>query len=198
MSSDIEICSQALGHIGKGSIQAFDQRGAEAEACTLHFRPALDSALASFDWAFASRVIYPPALTYANIRSPYGFAFTYPADCLKVREILKDFPGEIISTRKFDTESNVAGGRVILTAKQAPAIRYTSNAVDVSNFDPIFAEFFSFWLAFRIAMPLTRDMKVRNEMYRIVRDFRGPAEVANANETVDVRDEDPDWLVARG
>lgn len=198
MSSDVEICSQALGHIGKGAIQSFDQKGAEAEACSLHFRPALDSALSSFDWKFASQTIYPPAVTMARIRSPYQAAFTYPADCLKVRRILRDFTGEPEEYLRFDVESNPAGGKLILAVKAAPGIRYTSNAVDVSNFDASFVEFFSFWLAFRLAMPLTRDLKMRNEMYRIVRDFRAPAEVLSANEGTEIRNEDPEWITARG
>jgi hypothetical protein len=198
MASDVEICSQALGHIGKGAIQSFDQKGAEAEACSLHFRPALDSALASFDWNFASRTIYPPAITIARIRSPYQAAFTYPADCLKVREITRDFPGEPDEYLRFDVESNQAGGKLILAIKAAPGLRYTSRDVDVSNFDAAFVEFFSFWLAFRLAMPLTRDLKVRNEMYRIVRDFRAPAEALSANEGTETRNEDPEWITARG
>lgn len=198
MASDVEICSQALGHIGKGAIQSLDQKGAEAEACSLHFRPALDSALTSFDWNFASLTVYPVAIAVARIRSPFQAAFTYPADCLKVREICKDYPGEPFDTRRFDVESNPAGGKLILAMKASPGIRYTSKNVDVSNFDASFVEFFSFWLAFRIAMPLTRDLKVRNEMYRMVRDFRAPAEAASANEGTDVRDEDPEWITTRG
>lgn len=201
MSSDLDMCNQALSHIGKNQIQSFDQRGPEAEQCKIHFQPALEAALAAFDWNFARVIKTLPQLTGITPAWPFGFAFTYPADCVRIRRVVPLGARDPRDEIRYSVGRNPAGGngRVIYTVREAPTFIYTTSAVDLASVDQQFVELFSWHMATRLAMPLTKDLKLRNEMFRMVQAFKTPAEAANANEGDEARlDNDPDWITARG
>lgn len=199
MAGDLDICNLALSHIGKEQIQAMDQKGAAAEQCRLHFTPALHAALASFDWSFARMVKTLPALSGYTFSYPYAYAFTLPADCLRVRDIEPISPHEPRDQRRFKIGRNPLGdGRVIYTVRAAPVFVYTTSNIDLASIDDQFVECFSYHLAAKLAMPLTRDLKIRAEMMKWAINLTGQAQAASANEGDTTPQQDPDWIVARG
>lgn len=199
MAGDLDICNLALSHIGKEQILAMDQKGAAAEQCRLHFRPALDAALASFDWSFARMVKTLPALANLSFYHPFGYAFTLPADCLRVRRVAAISANDPRDELRFIIARNPVGdGRVIYTVRAGPTFIYTTSNVDLASIDDQFVECFSFHLAAKLAMPLTRDLKIRAEMMKWAINLTGQAQAASANEGDMTPQQDPDWIVARG
>ena len=77
-------------------------------------------------------------------------------------------------------------------------LRFTFRLVDPARFSPLFIETLSWHLATRLAMPLTRDPKVRQDCYNLALATQGTAAMADANEVRENSDHDSEFVVERG
>ena len=85
MPSETDFLNDALGQIGAARITAIDDGSVNANHCSTFYGPLRRSVLRSHHWNFAeTRVelaqdVAPPAFEFA-------FAYTLPADLLKIKE----------------------------------------------------------------------------------------------------------------
>ncbi|MGP5331943.1 hypothetical protein [Pseudomonas helleri] len=156
MSSDVEICNIALSRVAYTQpIVSFTERSKAAELCRVNYSSLRELVLQAFPWPFAESIV-----ALADIGSPapgWAFRYRYPADCLKVRDIVR--PG---SRRALTSDQQIPyragysdGGRVIYTDQPEAACRFTYNVEDSTFFDPQFADALSWRLAMELALPLT-------------------------------------------
>jgi hypothetical protein len=61
-------------------------------------------------------------------------------------------------------------------------VRYTSRLTDPTKYSPLFLETLSWHLAVRLAMPLTRDPKIRADAMALAQSTQAAAEQAEANQ----------------
>lgn len=156
MASDIEICNIALSRVAHTQpIVSFTEKSKAAELCAVFYSQLRDLVLAEFPWPFAESIV-----TLADIGNPapgWAYRYRYPADCLKVREIIQ--PGQRRSLTAdmqipykigFDT-----GGRVIHTDQPEAGVRFTFRVTDPTFFDQLFADALEWRLAMDLALPLS-------------------------------------------
>ncbi len=156
MSSDVEICNIALSRVAYTQpIVSFTERSKAAELCRVFYSSLREQVLQAFPWPFAESIV-----ALADIASPapgWTFRYRYPADCLKVRNIVQ--PGwrrALISDQQIPYKIGYdAGGRVIHSDQPEAACRFTFNVEDSTFFDPQFADALAWRLAMELALPLS-------------------------------------------
>lgn len=156
MPNDIEICNIALSRVAHTQpIVSFTERSKAAEQCKVFYSTLRELVLTDFPWPFAESVV-----TLADIGSPapgWAYRYRYPADCLKVREIIE--PGQR-RPRNADMQIPFAigfdsGGRVIHTDQPLASVRFTFRVENPTFFDALFADALAWRLGMDLALPLS-------------------------------------------
>lgn len=201
MTSVVSICNLALSNLGKDNISALTEASAEAKACSQFYEHTRDTLLQAYPWRFAGKT---QALAELVNDKPgaWGYAYKRPVDCLKIRWVRHEYSDLDLSRQ--DEAAQIANtyeveGDKIYCGISPAMLRYTFRLTDPAKFPPLFVDALSMSLAVRLAMPLTRDVKLRSDAYQLAQVTRGQAEMADANEVrensdfrseyVDVRNE---------
>ncbi|MBK3439269.1 MULTISPECIES: hypothetical protein [unclassified Pseudomonas] len=156
MSSDIEICNLALSRVAvTKAIASFTERSIEAEQCRVLYPHLRGLVLQEFPWPFAESIV-----ALASLGSPapgWAFRYRYPADCLKIRNIVQPgFRRALSSDMEIPYQIGYdAGGRVIHTDQPEAVCRFTFKVEDSTFFDALFVEALAWRLAMDLALPLT-------------------------------------------
>lgn len=155
MSSDIEICNLALSRVAvTQAIASFTERSKEAEQCRVFYSHLREVVLQEFPWPFAESIV-----ALADLGNPapgWAFRYRYPADCLKIRNIVQPgFRRALSSDMEIPYQIGYdAGGRVIHTDQPEAVCRFTFKVDDSTFFDPQFVEALAWRLAMDLALPL--------------------------------------------
>jgi len=179
MTSKVSICNLALANVAANPISSIDEASAEARACRLFYDHALDALLQRYPWEFAGSTQALAEVINTKPRK-WGKAFRRPSDCLKVRRVTDELM--LDDTDAIGVPYEVEG-EVIFTDLPVAYLKYTSRQADPTKFPPLFVEALSWHLAVKLAMPLTRDPKIRADAFQLAERLTGSAEVADANET---------------
>lgn len=156
MSSDIEICNIALSRVAvTKAIASFTERSIESEQCRVLYPHLRGLVLQEFPWPFAESIV-----ALASLGSPapgWAFRYRYPADCLKIRNIVQPgFRRALSSDMEIPYQIGYdAGGRVIHTDQPEAVCRFTFKVEDSTFFDALFVEALAWRLAMDLALPLT-------------------------------------------
>ena len=156
MSSDIEICNLALSRVAvTQAIASFTERSKEAEQCRVFYSHLRELVLQEFPWPFAESIV-----ALADLGNPapgWAFRYRYPADCLKIRNIVQPgFRRALSSDMEIPYQIGYdAGGRVIHTDQPEAVCRFTFKVEDSTFFDALFVEALAWRLAMDLALPLT-------------------------------------------
>lgn len=199
MSSVVAICNLALGHIGKDDITSIDEASAEAKACKKFYQITLDVALQAYPWRWAKKTISLAQLTNGK-ENKWLYAYQRPDDCLKVirvvDESLADYmpsgDGIIQGGHAYEIE-----GQTIYCDLSPAYLVYTQKVSDPAVFPPAFVDAMGAALAARIAMPITRDPKFRNDAITLARQAMAAAQEYDANEVRETHDHPSDRIEAR-
>lgn len=197
MTSIVSICNMALSNIGKDSITALAEASTEARACRQFYDHVRDTLLQSYPWRFAGKTQSLAQVENDKIGA-WGFAYTRPNDCLKVRWIRPQYSKNESSSLADEIKHpyDIEGDRVYCNLSPA-FLRYTFRHVDPTKYSPLFVEALAWHMSVRLAMPLTRDPKVRADAYELARIMTGSAQVADANEVRETSDHESDLVEAR-
>jgi|TARA_R110002020_G_scaffold22513_7_gene76087 hypothetical protein len=157
MSSEAEICSNALSLLGDDPITALTDDSTRARLCNRFYASTRDSVLRAFTWNFA---ITRQALAQSTTTPNFEFSFQYqlPEDpfCLKALKIDDDY-------EKWRVE-----GRFLLTNASTVSLQYIARITDVGQYDALFTESLEYRLAEKMAWPITQNNKsveVFNALY---------------------------------
>lgn len=195
-SSDVEICNMALANIGaRSTIASLTEQSTEARQCNIIYGPARDYILRKHPWKFATKVV-----ALSDIGSPppdWSYRYQYPSDCLNAREILTGdrsvsapVPFEIVA-------GDTLNDKAILSDKDQAYLRYTARVTNAAIFDASFVELFSWYMAIKLAMPLTGKKSIRDDAlfgYRLV---LGDAEATDLNEGEHDPHRESDFITSR-
>ena len=200
MTSIVSICNLALGSIGKDAISSIDEASAEARACKTFYSICLDTALQAYPWSWAEETRALAEVTNTRLNR-WLYAYQRPVDCLKVRALLD----ESLMTEQPAGAGIVAGvhnraisGQVIFCDLKPAYLSFTKTFTDAAMFPPLFADALGMSLATRIAMPVTRDMKIRNDALTLSRQAMAMAQEADSAEMTYDYDHPSERIEARG
>jgi hypothetical protein len=200
MTSEVAICNLALSNLGKQNISALTEASTEAALCNQFYEHSRDVLLQGYPWRFARKTASLAAL--ANTREErWQYAYKRPNDCLKIRristELFLDYlpyeDGVVAGGHAYDLE-----GTTIFCDLSPVYLEYTWRITDPATFPPLFVDALSWHLAVRLAMPLTRDPKVRADAFQLAQRMQSEAAVADANEVRETSDYPAEMNEARG
>lgn len=185
MTSIVGICKLALANLGKDTINDLSEPSAEARACNLFYEQTRDTLLQAYPWRFAGST--RSLAQIANDRDDWAYAYARPSDCLKTRWV---HPSRGIAASVGPDLSHAydAEGDKIYCDLSPAFLNYTQRTIDPARYPPLFVEALSWHLAVRLAMPLTRDPKVRADAYQLAARMQAAAEAADANEVREFSD----------
>lgn len=163
-----ELCTLALTNIGAGTaiVSLEDDDTQEARVCRVQYDTSRRHLLSLRDWRFAVRV---EALALSSYRkpshagkTPWDYAFSYPADCLRfIRIVPLDDWWDSETPPRFALVQDENGDRVVLTNHSEDTsvgvawCEYVADVEDVTRFDDVFEDALSWMIASKIALPLT-------------------------------------------
>lgn len=115
-----------------------------------------DQLLRQTDWGFAEKIA-AAALSGSAAPAPWSVEYTYPADCLRLRNVFnavyladKNNPLPVLYT----VANAGSAGKVILCNAAAATLVYTLQVVDPTKWEPLFVENLVLALAERLAPAL--------------------------------------------
>lgn len=193
MTSVVSICNLALSNLGKENINDLAEATAEARACRQFYEHVRDTLLQVYPWRFAGKTAALAELTNDK-PGEWGYSYTRPNDCLKIRWVRPEYsltePASHAAANpqvEWGHPYESDGGRIYCGLSPA-FLRYTFRLTDPTKFSPLFVDALSWQLCVRLAMPLTRDPKVRADAYQLAMRVQASAEVADANEVRETSD----------
>ena len=197
MLNVVDICNQALFHLGVGAISDLNDGGdISAVACKLFYDSALRTALRDHPWGFAKTEL---ALSLAQEEHypRYEFAYQYPHDCLRPLSIVSLVKNDHKKI-EYDVQINHARtGKVILTDQSEAVLAYIVYIADPNLYDGWFVEMLVLCLASKIAGKLTGDTGKSKNMLSAYMKARDEAQAVAGNENYEEQHFYNDFLTAR-
>lgn len=196
MPTKIGIWNNALAHIGvKSFVQVEDEKSAEAGVLRVVWDSALEYVLGDHPWPFATAYA-TLGLVEQNPNTDWLFSYRYPTGCVHARRIVAGDGRNSTKPPPFRIGQDDAG-RLIYTDQDSAVLEYTKLVTSCDHFDPKFAEALEWYLASRIATPLSRieGMAAKAEkMYEIMM-VRAAAKSRNESQQDDAPD--AEWVRER-
>lgn len=157
MATKLSLINRALTEIAARQ-PITDYLSAEGVTADQLYQPAIETLLRESDPEFArTSTILAPVVT--NVFLNYTYAYAYPADCVRVRqivpEVIDDNDPYAVVWDVGTANISAVQTRVIYT-NEGPNARmtYTTNLVTESEFDSLFQERLVRYLGSMLAMPV--------------------------------------------
>jgi len=160
MPSQTDLLNDALSQIGEVGITAMDDGTTNATYCLTLYPALLDAILRSHHWNFALKRVS----LAADVTGPvyeFAYAYTLPSDLLKLvayaggataSTVLTNVDGN--SPMRFKVE-----GRKLYSNEATVYIQYIARISNPSEWDALFYQTVSTWLASKLAMAITKDAR---------------------------------------
>lgn len=189
ISTDVDVCNIALGNIGQPPIQTLVGNLPAQKACKLRYDEARQEAISAAPWNFSTTWgAGVPYETYSP-KAPWGYVFRFPTNALAVYEILRADPRE--TPYGFEvTDSPDNTGKLIHTDQASPVFVFGRDKPNISTWDQEFIQAVGWLLASKIAMPITKSLKIQQEAYKMWLDRKSAAATKSANEGFRDRSQD--------
>jgi len=169
MASTVEICNGALNQLGATTILSLTEDSKNARLCNSRFTQVRDSVFRSHPWNCLQKRVEIAADTTAPAWG-FSFAYTLPADCLRLLRILD-----------YDSNYKVEG-RKILSNTSSMKILYVSRVTDPNEYDELLRETLSAALSADIAFAVTSNNTTSTNMYNLFQDKLKDARFVDSTE----------------
>jgi hypothetical protein len=157
MASIVGICNGALNQLGATTILSLTEDSKNARLCNSRYTQVRDGVFRSHPWNCLQKRI---ELAQDTTAPAWGFkyAYTLPADCLRLLRILD-----------YDSNYKVEG-RKILSNTETMKILYVSRVTDPNEYDESLRETLSSALSADIAFAVTSNNTTATNMYNLFQD----------------------------
>jgi len=169
MASTVDICNGALNQLGATTILSLTEDSKNARLCNSRFTQVRDGVFRSHPWNCLQKRIELAQDTTAPAWG-FKFAYTLPADCLRLLRILD-----------FDSNYKVEG-RKILSNTETMKILYIGRVTDPNEYDESLRETLSAALAADIAFAVTSNNTTVTNMYNLFQDKLKDARFVDSTE----------------
>ena len=192
MAALIDLCNRALAAVAKGQIASLGEQSLEARECNRYAQVLLNEMADWSDLTPLGRKRVALAQMANDRPSEWLYRYSAPADMaqpIAIRSVELaaqslptggpfNFPTQDAVPLAFAHEegaiyTNVAGATLI----------YTRSQIDVTELSPLLQKAFADELAARIAMPLTKDIKIAQTLANVAMQSRVSALVDEENKT---------------
>lgn len=164
-TSDINVCSQALGLLGAASISSFTDGSNEADACALLYPSFVRRILTMNAWSFATK-FRQLSRDSSSPTTQYKYAYSLPAEAIGVVAIFDSNSVGAKPVTNYGELKSHNGSTQVLTSLEkvyAEINVYTTETLWPGSF-----EFFAVRaLAAELAMPVTDNETLANYWNRI-------------------------------
>ena len=169
MASTVDICNGALNQLGATTILSLTEDSKNARLCNQRFTQVRDGVFRSHPWNCLQKRI---ELAQDTTAPAWGFkyAYTLPADCLRLLRILD-----------YDSNYKVEG-RKILSDTETMKILYVSRVTDPNEYDELLRETLSSSLAADMAFAITSNNNTTQNMYELFKEKLRDARFVDSTE----------------
>jgi len=157
MASTVDICNGALNQLGATTILSLTEDSKNARLCNSRFTQVRDAVFRSHPWNCLQKRVELAADTTAPAWG-FSYAYTLPADCLRLLRILD-----------YDSNYKVEG-RKILSNTSSMKILYIGRITDPNEYDESLRETLSAALGADIAFAVTSNNQTASNMYNLFQD----------------------------
>lgn len=151
VSSEVEICNNAMLLLGDLTINDFNEGSVRAKLAAAFYAQSRDAVLRLHPWNFAVKRIQLAPDAAAPVYG-YSSSFTLPSECLRILEVYE------ITDYKIE-------GRKILCDSSGLSIKYVFRNEDVTQYDSLFVDALASYLAFKMAYPITKSNETKKFMF---------------------------------
>jgi len=169
MASTVDICNGALNQLGATTILSLTEDSKNARLCNSRFTQVRDGVFRSHPWNCLQKRIELAQDTTAPAWG-FKFAYTLPADCLRLLRILD-----------YDSNYKVEG-RKILSNTSSMKILYIGRVTDPNEYDESLRETLSAALGADIAFAVTSNNQTATNMYNLFQDKLKDARFVDSTE----------------
>jgi len=169
MASTVDICNGALNQLGATTILSLTEDSKNARLCNSRFTQVRDAVFRSHPWNCLQKRVELAADTDAPAWG-FSFAYTLPADCLRLLRILD-----------YDSNYKVEG-RKILSNTSSMKILYIGRITDPNEYDESLRETLSAALGADIAFAVTSNNQTATNMYNLFQDKLKDARFVDSTE----------------
>lgn len=206
------IANRALQILGYQPIRDLNENSRGAKAINRAYDAVLNAILRENFWSFTiKRAILPAAST----QPAFGKAnyFILPPDFIMIAPPdqgtsyvlgavpngpIPSSPNNSVQYNDWQIEAYPGGGNAIASDQPAPLyMRYVSNAITESDYDPCFSEAFSAMLAVETCEELTQSNTKLQNISKIYDDAINQAKRRNAFEAMPVQPPIDPWILVR-
>lgn len=181
MSSIVEICNMALGHIGMKSISSVDEASENARKCKLFYEPLRDTVLRGCAWNFATA--YEELAVLDESIPGWRLLYSQPNRCLSVRKVFSESsltnPIPVNHKIILSPDSKV---KAIAADLEGAWVEFTYQVTDPSMFDAQFIEALSYRLGAALAQPLAGNIQMGQGLLQMSTTIMDSAKLSNARE----------------
>lgn len=155
--SSIDICNDALNHLGAEYINSLSEESKIARVCKKQYPLTRDFMLRTYVWNFALK---REQLTPNGDTPVWGSAYEFnlPADCVRVNKVMTD----AMSAARYKTE-----GRNLLSASNLIYLSYVSNTISEGLYDIAFSKAVAARLAADICFNITQSNNLQGALYAL-------------------------------
>ena len=169
MASTVDICNGALNQLGATTILSLTEDSKNARLCNSRFTQVRDAVFRSHPWNCLQKRVELAADTDAPAWG-FSYAYTLPADCLRLLRILD-----------YDSNYKVEG-RKILSNTSSMKILYIGRITDPNEYDELLRETLSAALGADIAFAVTSNNQTATNMYNLFQDKLRDARFVDSTE----------------
>ena len=182
--SVVDCCNSALQKLGAASILNLSDNSLEARQCTIAFDSNRRSELRKHKWNFAiKRAVLSPDSTAPAF--DYLYAFTIPADCIRV-----------LLPEDAYCDWVMEGRKILSNDTDTLNLRYVADITDVTQWDPTFYDLAAISLAIDICEKVTNSTQKKMTLDQEYKEAAASARKANAFENLPASGPaDSFWLV---
>ena len=157
MASVVDICNGSLNQLGASTILSLTEDSKNARLCNQRYSQVRDAVFRSHPWNCLQKRVELAADTTAPAWG-FSYAYTLPADCLRLLRILD-----------YDSNYKVEG-RKILSNTSSMKILYIGRITDPNEYDESLRETLSAALGADIAFAVTSNNQTASNMYNLFQD----------------------------
>lgn len=222
MSSEVDICNLALGHLGDTATVASinpPEGSAQSEHCARFYPVARDALLEMHPWGFATKRVNMSQLT--SIWPEWQYCYAVPSDAVNLLAVMPPNASDDYSVpiqalyningapipmagqyqpQPYTAETLEDGTSVIYTNQEEAMLRYTALVTDPTKFSPLFVETLSYLLASKLAGPIIKGedgRAVGKDMLATAMAFLSKAEISDANQRRTTTAQNVGWIAGR-
>ena len=169
MASVVDICNGALNQLGATTILSLTEDSKNARLCNSRYTQVRDALFRSHPWNCLQKRVQIAADTTAPAWG-FTYAYTLPADCLRLLKILD-----------YDSNYKVEG-RKILSNTSSMKILYVARVTDPNEYDELLRETLSASLGADIAFGVTSNNQTASNMYNLFKEKLRDARFVDSTE----------------